>query len=550
MRKGAGCVLEEGFRENYKKYGISMAEGSEYLNAYNFLTNNIKSAFPFATSEIMCKIDLIREDRWKEAEEVGYSPLAVGMKDACCELVGISYFYGIGLPQDYEKAAYYLEIEKTHTLLVDGVVGNVIAYMWYHGLGVSANREKFNEFCVTQERWIKKLSDTPTRIDEENRLTELCEKYKPCPSCGTSWKEGIPLVHCPNCMKEGGFIKVQNKKLSEEVEEELERVDFDELEEQAELGEISAQILWVRYYNRRVGVEKNKDKYLKYLGNWLKTEDPAATIFYVFACFDEYLEEKDKDKKETYLMKAIQYAKVSAQQGEYGGYETLATFYKHGKGGAEDKGKALELYQESVALGSRTGLKGIGDIYLHGLGGIEVDVEKAREVLEEYLETDENDGEALCWMGESYCRTGYADEELAISYFEQAIEAGNAQAYYELGMLFYSKNMLGTDEDTTKALALFRTGGEEMNSCDCLLKLVEIYKTHGVTQNEEKRWEGLHHIGFIPYLLRAVGLGSPKALYLLGEEFCSDDIHCYFVKDKVMGESYKKDSIKMGYIPE
>ena len=280
--------------------------------------------------------------------------------------------YGQGLPQDREKAIGYLTEAVTHNPIHWNAM-NTLAGRYFRGDGVPQDSEK---------AW--KILKTAYDMKSTGAMLYM------------------------GCVYRDGDFEFRNPELA--------MAYFNEaLEEKA----YSAAGYIAFLYAEENGVEKDLEKAWQILDETAAKEpdDYHATDSTKAWLYLSYSDEEGDAEKGFHLLQ---------QMHEKQPYETditvrLATCYRDGKGVAEDKKKAMELYEEAVSHGNLDAYSYLAWMHFNG-SGTETNVARARELWEEALAIDPDNKTILGNLAQSYFNE--KDYETALSYYERTKELG------------------------------------------------------------------------------------------------------------------------------
>lgn len=227
--------------------------------------------------------------------------------------------------------------------------------------------------------------------------------------------------------------------------------------------------------------------------------------------------------------KAVDYAKIAAEDDVCDGYLVLGALYLNGWGVEKDVNLALENYKIAAAFGDETAMNQIGFIFMgyngaeenpeqafywfneaskknsavgmFNLGccykngyGIEADVELAAEWLKKAAELGYVD--AMCDLGEYYQEV-LVDFNKAKMWYLKAAELGNSEAQNKLAVLYAD-----IENDYKEAVKWYKKAMEQDNPWAYRNYAYCLWYGNGVKENKKKAMEMMQ---------KAISLGHPNA---------------------------------------
>lgn len=146
----------------------------------------------------------------------------------------------------------------------------------------------------------------------------------------------------------------------------------------------------------------------------------------------------------------------AASKGEPYAMTKMGCFYMYGQFVEQDEDKALQWFIKAGNLGDPIAQWSVGDIYKHGTKTMSPKPELAARWFR-YAAHSEPNGRNLRSYGECL-EEGFGvtkDPTEAAEYYERAIEYGDIEAFFRLGVMLFSG--LGVDRDSNKGLSYIYT---------------------------------------------------------------------------------------------
>lgn len=232
-------------------------------------------------------------------------------------------------------------------------------------------------------------------------------------------------------------------------------------------------------YQQGSGVEQSYEKALMWFEKLLDAGDVDA--WYLSGTVYEDMENYDK---------AVEcYEKQIEEEGtcKYLAYYGLAKAYRYGWGKEVDIPLALDYYQRAAGNGEIEAMVELGEMYHEGqLVGKNDDI--ANYWFEKAANSYDGNYAAFCHLGMAYYwGTGKEEDyDKAEKYLIKALEAGEDNALYTLGMVYRDK------EDYEKAMEYFLSAAVEGNEfqAEAETEIFELYRHGlGVEMDVEKAFE-------------------------------------------------------------
>lgn len=159
--------------------------------------------------------------------------------------------------------------------------------------------------------------------------------------------------------------------------------------------------------------------------------------------------------------KAVGWFEKSAQNGDPKAQLILAAFYLDGSGGVEvNIIKAKELLEKSASQNNVEAIFNLGSIYFNGLKGkidgepVEIPENKERAIWLFHQAASFGDTVSQYWLGTVYHQGEYLpkDIDIALKYLNLAIQGGNAGAMYYLALMYKNGDGIQENQDEWKRL--------------------------------------------------------------------------------------------------
>lgn len=215
------------------------------------------------------------------------------------------------------------------------------------------------------------------------------------------------------------------------------------LKRAAELADTEAQIKLAERYLAGEGVPASLKKATIWLEKAAVAHPKHADIQLKLA---RVIDQDDYRHNDTANQLAFRYYQQAHQLDKGNGFAALrlASFYKSGRGVAQDHGKALALYEKALAASTDFVLRDIAKLeiaryYRAGGDSFAQDLPRAHQLLQELA--SEEDEEALIMLAEDYLAGNGLpkDKPKAVELFELAAEYGNSHALVRLKLFALSK---------------------------------------------------------------------------------------------------------------
>ena len=218
---------------------------------------------------------------------------------------------------------------------------------------------------------------------------------------------------------------------------------------------------------------------------YLQPLHQAAEIGDPFALFNLGVRNEKRgiaqDKK-----KAIELFQRAADLGNADAMNKLGVYHYKGNGVLQDKKKSIELYQKAADMGNTDAMFNLAVCYERG-EGVSQDKKKAIELYQRA--SDMGNTDAMVNLGACYDKgNGVSqDKKKAFQLFQDAADMGNTDAMVNLG-LHYNKGE-GVSQDQKKAIELYRKASD-MGNTDAMVNLsLCFFKGNGVSQDKKKAIE-------------------------------------------------------------
>ena len=219
----------------------------------------------------------------------------------------------------------------------------------------------------------------------------------------------------------------------------------------AEQGDAQAQHNLALNYENGEGIEKDFIKAFKWMRKAAEQRYPPS-LYSLARMYENGIGcKKDRVKAgELYKIAFDALNKCSAKELEDKYlYCFLAEMYYDGKGVAKDLTKAFELYSKAAEVGSLAALCDLGEMYLKG-EGVKKDYDKAFELFSEAANDNvtSTGSEARCNLGKMYLKGEGVpkDYSKAFAFLSKSAESGNAEAQYNLGVMYAVREMKSVSE--------------------------------------------------------------------------------------------------------
>ena len=278
-----------------------------------------------------------------------------------------------------------------------------------------------------------------------------------------------------------------------------------------------------KYYFGR-GVEQDYVKAVEYWREAAEQGNAAAqcNLGYCYDCGQGV----EQDYK-----KAVEWYKKSAEQGYAAAQCKLGYCYQYGQGVEQDYKKAVECYKKSAEQGNAVAQKNLGYCYKYGQG-VEQDYGKAVE----WYKKSAEQGDASAQFSLGYCyQYGQGverDYTKAVEWYKKSAEQGDAVAQNNLGVCYECGR--GVDKDYRKAVEWYERAAKQGNeeAKESLDKLLNPNITF------EELIEAITYEHGVKYTKGGLKLiDVPK------------NLETYTIKDE-HGVKYTKDGLKLIDVPE
>ena len=287
-----------------------------------------------------------------------------------------------------------------------------------------------------------------------------------------------------------------------------------------------------KYYFGR-GVEQD---YVKAVEYWREAAEQgnAAAQCNLGVCY------KNGQGVEKDYNKAVEWYKKSAEQGYARAECSLGYCYEYGQGVEQDYGKAVEWYKKSVEQGYAVAQCNLGYCYEYGQG-VEQDYKKAVEWYKKSAEQGEETAQknlGVCYK----CGRGVEkDYKQAVEWYKKSAEQGYAAAQNSLGYCYeYGQ---GVEQDYGKAVEWYKKSAEQGNAAaQCNLGYC-YYNGQGVEQDYKKAVE---------WYEKSAKQDNEKAKESL-DKLLNPNITDEELKETITdeyGAKYTKDGLKLINVPK
>jgi TPR repeat protein len=200
---------------------------------------------------------------------------------------------------------------------------------------------------------------------------------------------------------------------------------------------------------------------------------------------------------------AFQWYQKAADLGNGKAMACLGWMYLSGHGTSKDDSKAVAWFQRAVGAGDTFGMRSLGALYADG-NPLPRDYGKAVDLWRRAA--DLSDVKSMSTLGAFY---EYLNEPaLAVPWYQQAAELGDAEAAYKLGLLYY--NGRGIEKDLVSAAKYFSMGAER-GDIGAMNDLGALYELGSGVKNDPTK--------AMAWYQKAVEQGSAYAMYNLGRCF-------------------------------
>ena len=307
--------------------------------------------------------------------------------------LGVMYFEGKDIEQDYEKAAeWFLKAAKQG----NGNAQRYLGYMYYHGKGVEQNYEKAAEY------W-RKAAEQGIAVAQFN-LGYIYESGEGVPrdyAKAAEWyKKAAAQGH-----KRAQYNLATMYEEGEGVEQDYGKAAA-WFEKAAEQGYVTAQGKLATMYDKGLGVPQDYGKAAK----WYEKAAEQGNYNSQFILATRYYDGQGVPQD---YGKAAEWYKMGAVQGHVEAQYQLAYMYYRGKGVPQDYGKAIEWNEKAAAQGYAESQFVLGNMYYEG-EGVSRDYAKAAEWFEKAA--GQGDEEAEEKLKEIYEKTKPARYVLMCDY--------------------------------------------------------------------------------------------------------------------------------------
>lgn len=406
--------------------------------------------------------------------------------------LGLMYWKGLGVRQDYSKAVELLE--KSAEL------GNSVAMFnlgstYYACVGVQKNLSKALAFYqqaadLGDANSMFKLGQM-NEADEggKQNYTKAAEWFQKAVDLG--WVKAMESL--ANMYEHGRGVQ---KNLSKSVELEHKAADF---------GSATAIFNLGRKYNFGEGVVQNVSKAEQL---YKKAADLGSAHAMLNLGHMYYFGEGVQQN----YTKAAEWLQEAADLGRLAAMTTLGSMYQLGLGVETNHSKAAQLFSKAADLGDAVAMFSLGSIYENG-DGVEQNDSKAAELYR--TAADLGNAAAVFSLGNMYHFGGEGVEQndsKAAQLYKKAADLGNAHAMLNLGSM-YSRG-LGVEQNDSKEAQLYRKAAD-LGDAEAMFRLgVMYYDGRGLQENHTKAAE---------FYQRAADLGHVQAMLDLGEMYHEGD---------------------------
>lgn len=195
--------------------------------------------------------------------------------------------------------------------------------------------------------------------------------------------------------------------------------------------------------------------------------------------------------------KGVEWYKKSAELGDLNAINDLAGLYEHGIGVERNEAKAEELKKkrikavtEKANTGDLDALYELWEIYECELNNKKKSDEIFARIKNEYEKLiNAGDANAMYSLGMLYYRSRHKEPQITVELVERAANAGNSDAMYSMG-IFYKFGNDGLPKDYTKAVKWLQKSVDAGN-INAMNALAEMYMfgIYGVPEDVEKATE-------------------------------------------------------------
>ena len=226
-----------------------------------------------------------------------------------------------------------------------------------------------------------------------------------------------------------------------------------ELQQKAEVGDVTAQLNLALCYDTGSGIEKNPVEAHK----WFLKAAEQGNGRALNAVGMNYANGTGGVEKD--LTEAIKWYRKSAEQGNDRGQCSMGWCYEYGKGVEKDLAEAVKWYRKSAEQGNAFGQNSLGRCYEYGKG-----VEKDMAEAVKWYRKSAEQGNVLAQNNLALCYafgTGVGkDRAEAAKWLRKSAEQGNAYAQHKLGLV-YQNGDDGVKKDVAEAIKWQRKSAEQ-----------------------------------------------------------------------------------------
>lgn len=397
---------------------------------------------------------------YQKAAEQGYIPAQSALSKM--------YESGIGVKQDYEKAAFWSQEEYRLTCQAaergDSDAQYSLGNMYMRG------RPGLEKDVWTAVKWYKKAAAQGHK-DAQFYLGEMYEKGRDVNQDygeAIAWYEKVGAQGDTRALLRLGDLYTEGKGVERNYfrAQKNYKAVKDLVVKAADDGEVWAQNkLAYLYQYGRIG-ETDYDKAIY----WYEKAAAQGDTYAMSLLCSIYQGRERNDPK-----MALKWQQQAASQGDYWAMRALGIMYQRGDGVVQNYDTAIFWYQQAVAQGDFHTIERLGKLYERGLG-TGSNMEKAAELYEEYA-----------YIGINYARRrlGYLyenglgveqDDGEAARWYQKAAEHGDKRAQYSLACMYLDGR--GVFKDVETAISWYRRAADGEHgdmTAQCALGQIYLY---------------------------------------------------------------------------